>query len=62
VFDRALEVARGLAALPSATYRTVKAQLRGPELDASRDGIDADPLARGWLGDETADAARAALG
>jgi len=61
VLDRALAVARGLAALPSSTYESVKAQLRGPDLDAMRAGIENDPLTRGWLGDETADAARAVL-
>ena len=61
MLDRALAVARELAALPAATYETVKAQLRGPELEAMRAGMDRDPLAAGWLGDETADAARAAL-
>jgi enoyl-CoA hydratase len=61
VLERALAVARELAELPAATYETVKAQLRGPELDAMRTGVEADPLARGWLGDETATAARAAL-
>lgn len=61
VLERALAVAREFAALPSGTYETVKAQLRGPELAAIRAGIERDPLAGGWLSDETADAARAAL-
>ena len=61
VLDRALAVARELAALPAATYETVKAQLRGSELEGMRAGMERDPLAGGWLGDETADAARAAL-
>ena len=42
VLDRALAVARGLAALPAATYETVKAQLRGPDLDAIRAGVEDD--------------------
>ena len=58
---RAQAVAHELAALPSSTYRSVKAQLRGPDLEAMRAGVEDDPLAQGWLGDETADAARAAL-
>jgi enoyl-CoA hydratase len=61
VLGRALAVARELAALPAATYATVKGQLRGADLEAIRTGIERDPLARGWLSDETADAARAAL-
>ena len=61
VLARALAVARELAALPSGTYETVKAQLRGPELEAIRAGIERDPLAEGWLSDETAGAARAVL-
>ncbi len=61
VLDRALAVARELAALPAATYEIVKGQLRGADLEAIAAGIERDPLARGWLGDEAADAARAAL-
>jgi len=61
VLDRSLAVARDLAALPPSTYESVKGQLRGPDLDAMRAGSEDDPLAQGWLGDETADAARAAL-
>jgi enoyl-CoA hydratase len=61
VLARAQAVAHELAALPSSTYRSVKAQLRGPDLEAMRTGIEDDPLAQGWLGEETADAARAAL-
>jgi enoyl-CoA hydratase len=61
VLARAQAVAHELAALPSSTYRSVKAQLRGPDLEAMRAGVEDDPLAQGWLGDETADAARAAL-
>ena len=61
VLERALAVARELAALPGATYETVKGQLRGAALEAIRTGIERDPLAEGWLSDEAADAARAAL-
>lgn len=61
VLDRAIAVAHELAALPAATYEIVKGQLRGADLEAIATGIERDPLARGWLGDETADAARAVL-
>jgi enoyl-CoA hydratase len=61
VLGRAMEVARDLAALPPGTYETVKCQLRGPELEAIRAGIERDPLAAGWLSDETAGAARSVL-
>lgn len=61
VVPRSLEVARELAALPSGTYQTVKAQLRGEALTAMRSAAETDPLAAGWLSAETGDAARAAL-
>jgi enoyl-CoA hydratase len=59
--ERGLEVARELARLPAGTYETVKMQLREPALAAMREALERDPLARGWLSDETADAAAAAL-
>jgi enoyl-CoA hydratase len=61
VLDAALEVAAKLAALPAATYETVKLQLRAPALDAMRAALEHDPLAAGWLSEETESAARAAL-
>ena len=42
-----------LAALPAATYATVKAQLRAPALAQMRAALERDPLADGWLSDET---------
>lgn len=59
VLHRATEVARGLAALPSEAYAKVKAQLRGPVLEAAL--ARPDPLLDGWAGSETADAASGIL-
>jgi enoyl-CoA hydratase len=61
VLDRSLAVARELAALPTATYETVKSQLRGDSLAAMRSAAAEDPLASGWLTNEMPAAARAAL-
>ena len=61
VLERALEVARELGSLPARTYELVKDQLRGDALRRMRAGADADPLAAGWLSEETASAARAVL-
>jgi enoyl-CoA hydratase/carnithine racemase len=60
--ERALEVARELAALPAATYERVKLQLREPALVEMREALERDPLAKGWLSGETAGAAAAVLG
>jgi enoyl-CoA hydratase/carnithine racemase len=59
--ERALEVARELAGLPAATYARVKLQLRDPALVEMREALERDPLAAGWLSDETGDAAAAVL-
>jgi len=58
---RALEVARELASLPAATYARVKLQLREPALVEMREALERDPLAAGWLSDETEGAAAAVL-
>jgi enoyl-CoA hydratase len=50
---RSLEVARELAALPTATYEVVKEQLRGGALEAMTAASENDPLIAGWLSDET---------
>jgi hypothetical protein len=49
-----------MAGAPPDTYATVKRQLRGHVLDAIDGGRD-DPLAEGWLGEDTAGAARGIL-
>jgi enoyl-CoA hydratase len=61
VLERALAVAGEFAALPSATYELVKGQLRGETTRALRAAAEADPVAGGWLSDETPDAARSVL-
>ena len=61
VLERALEVSRQLAALPTATYEAVKRQLRGGVAAAMRAEAERDPLAAGWLSAETPEAARRAL-
>lgn len=58
--ERALDRAREMAGAPAETYATVKRQLRGDVLDAVESGAN-DPLAAGWLGNESAGAARAIL-
>jgi enoyl-CoA hydratase len=60
LLDRALTRAREMAEAPSKAYATVKRQLRGQVLDAVDGGRD-DPLAEGWLGEDTAGAARGLL-
>jgi enoyl-CoA hydratase len=61
VVDRAIQVAEGLAALPTRAYREVKQQLRGETVAAMRAAIPSDPMLEGWLSDETEGAARAVL-
>ena len=61
VLGEALAAARRLAALPPATYSTVKAQLRAPALEAMRAALEHDPLAQGWLTEEAGDAAAEVL-
>jgi enoyl-CoA hydratase/carnithine racemase len=63
VVSRALEVAEELAALPGGAYRTIKGQLRGDAIAATRRVLDgSDPLAgAGWLDDDTAGAAASTL-
>ena len=63
VLARALEVAGQLAELPRATYRTVKAQLRGAvwaQIDSVMTG-SSEAMQGGWLADETTAAAAAVL-
>ena len=54
VLHRATEQARALSMLPSEAYAKVKAQLRGPVIDAAL--AQPDPLLEGWAGSETAEA------
>jgi enoyl-CoA hydratase len=59
VLDHSLEVAEKLADMPASAYELVKRQLRGETIEAMErivSGRD-DPLASGWIGDETAGAA-----
>jgi len=57
LLPRALEAARQLAELPAGAYELVKRQLRGGALA----GAGEEPLAGGWLSDETAGAASSIL-
>jgi enoyl-CoA hydratase len=59
--ERSLAVARELAALPSTAYETVKGQLRRGALEEMRAAVARDPMSEEWLGEETPEAARAAL-
>jgi enoyl-CoA hydratase/carnithine racemase len=61
VLERSLEVARGLAELPAATYELVKSQLRGERLEAMLEAVKTDPLSEGWFSEETPEAAAAVL-
>jgi len=58
---RALELAAELGALPPRAYREVKQQLRGQTLEAMRAAAPRDPMAAGWLSEETEGAARSVL-
>jgi enoyl-CoA hydratase len=61
VLPRALEVAGGLAALPSGAFSAVKRQLRAPVLEGLVALAAEDPLASGWLDQDSATAAAAVL-
>ena len=61
LLDRALELAAGLASHPRRAYAVVKQQLRGPALERIAAAVSNDPLADGWLDDETTAAAAATL-
>ena len=63
LLPRALEVASGLASLPSSAYRRVKHQLRAPALAEIERALDsgADPLLGGWLTEESGQASAAIL-
>jgi enoyl-CoA hydratase/carnithine racemase len=49
VVDRAVEVARELAELPTDVYARTKAELRADTLDALRAAAKADPLLQTWV-------------
>jgi enoyl-CoA hydratase len=50
VLDRALAVARELAAMPAGVYARTKAELRGATLAALRINAERDPLLDAWIG------------
>jgi enoyl-CoA hydratase/carnithine racemase len=50
VLERALEVARELAAMPAEVYARTKADLRGATLAALRINAERDPLLDAWVG------------
>jgi enoyl-CoA hydratase len=50
VLDRALAVARELAAMPADVYARTKAELRGATLAALRIEVERDPLLDAWVG------------
>jgi enoyl-CoA hydratase len=63
VLDRALEVAAEMAQLPRSAYPVVKQQLRRETLDQLAAVLDgrSDPVASGWVSDETRAASGAIL-
>lgn len=50
VLDRALAVARELAAMPPKVYARTKGELRGATLEALRINAERDPLLDAWVG------------
>ena len=50
VLDRALAVAKELAAMPAAVYARTKGELRGATIAALRISAERDPLLDAWLG------------
>jgi enoyl-CoA hydratase len=63
VLDRALEVARDMASMPSDGYRRVKYQVRRAAIAEIQEVISAggDPMLEGWFGPEARDASAALL-
>jgi enoyl-CoA hydratase/carnithine racemase len=49
VLDRALAVARELAALPADTYALTKRGLRGAVIARLREAAESDPLLERWV-------------
>jgi enoyl-CoA hydratase len=49
VIDRALDVARELAAHPADVYAQTKRELRGPAIEQMRVGVASDPLPDAWV-------------
>jgi enoyl-CoA hydratase len=61
LLDRALEVARELAALPRGAYPRVKDQLRGEVVRELERVVERDPMLGEWVGEESASASAAIL-
>ena len=63
LMPRALEVARDLASMPADGYRRIKHQVRGAAIAAIEElmAADSDPMLRGWLSQQAAQASAAIL-
>jgi enoyl-CoA hydratase len=61
VLPRSMQLAANLAALPTRAYAEIKRQLRGETIDSMGAAIERDPMAAGWISDETAEAASSLL-
>jgi len=63
VLDRAIEVARDMAAMPSDGYRRVKHQVRQAAIEKIQEVVSsgADPMLEGWLSPEASEASTALL-
>jgi enoyl-CoA hydratase len=63
VVDRAIEVARDMASMPSDSYGRIKHQVRQAAITKIREVISAgsDPMLKGWLSPEAREAAAALL-
>jgi enoyl-CoA hydratase len=58
VLDRALEVARELAAFPADVYARTKLELRGSAIDEIRTAVASDPLLDAWVAADEQDPIR----
>lgn len=63
VLDRAIEVARDMASMPSDSYRRVKHQVREAAIAKIQEviALGADPMLEGWLSPEAREASAALL-
>jgi len=63
VFERAIEVARDMASIPSDAYRRIKHQVRGDAIARIEEinATDADPMLESWVSPEAREAAASVL-
>jgi enoyl-CoA hydratase/carnithine racemase len=63
VLDRAIEVARDMASMPSDSYRRIKYQVRQAAIAEIQEviSVGGDPMQEGWLSPEAREASAALL-